>query len=48
MWGDVEYGWTREEVRRVNAPGNSVSETGLRINGGAVKLDKSPEKDAIL
>jgi hypothetical protein len=27
--------------------GNSVRETGERMNGGAVKEDKSPEKDAI-
>lgn len=31
-----------------NIPGNSVSETGDRMNGGAVKDDKSPEKEAIL
>lgn len=31
-----------------NIPGNSVKETGDRMNGGAVKDDKSPEKDAML
>lgn len=30
------------------SPGNSVSETGDKMNGGAVKLDKSPEKLAML
>jgi len=29
-------------------PGNSVSEVGERIKGGAVKEDKSPENEAIL
>jgi hypothetical protein len=29
-------------------PGNSVSETGERIKGGAVRDDKSPENEAIL
>jgi hypothetical protein len=29
-------------------PGNSVSEVGERMNGGAVKEDKSPENEAIL
>jgi hypothetical protein len=29
-------------------PGNSVSETGERIKGGAVIDDKSPEKEARL
>ena len=31
-----------------HVPGNSVSETGERMNGGAVIDDKSPEKEAIL
>ena len=29
-------------------PGNSVREMGERMNGGAVKDERSPEKDAIL
>jgi len=29
-------------------PGNSVSEVGERMKGGAVKEDKSPENEAIL
>lgn len=29
-------------------PGNSVSEMGERMKGGAVKDERSPEKDAIL
>jgi hypothetical protein len=29
-------------------PGNSVNETGERMNGGAVMEDKSPLKEAIL
>lgn len=29
-------------------PGNSVSEIGERMNGGAVKEERSPENDAIL
>jgi hypothetical protein len=40
-------GGTRKKERR-NIPGNSVSEIGDRMNGGAVKDDKSPENDAIL
>jgi len=32
---------------RFHLPGNSVSEVGERMNGGAVKEDKSPENDAI-
>lgn len=31
-----------------SVPGNSVSEMGERMKGGAVNEDKSPEKDAIL
>ena len=31
-----------------HTPGNSVSEMGERMNGGAVKDERSPEKDAIL
>lgn len=31
-----------------NSPGNSVSDTGDRINGGAVMDERSPEKDAML
>lgn len=31
-----------------DVPGNSVRETGERMNGGAVMDDKSPENDAIL
>jgi hypothetical protein len=30
------------------SPGNSVRETGDKIKGGAVMLDRSPEKPAIL
>ena len=30
------------------SPGNSVSEVGERMKGGAVKEDKSPENEAIL
>jgi hypothetical protein len=33
---------------RLGVPGNSVSDTGDRINGGAVIDDRSPENDAIL
>jgi hypothetical protein len=32
----------------VNIPGNSVRETGLRINEGAVRAERSPEKVAML
>lgn len=31
-----------------HAPGNSVSETGERMKGGAVMDERSPEKDAML
>jgi hypothetical protein len=36
------------ETRYKSLHGYSVNETGERINGGAVKLDKSPENEAIL
>lgn len=36
------------ERKGANVPGNSVSETGERINGGAVIEERSPEKEAIL
>jgi len=36
------------ESERKDKPGNSVRETGLRIKGGAVRLGRSPEKEAIL
>jgi len=39
---------TRERNRLFHLPGNSVSEVGERMKGGAVKEDKSPENDAIL
>lgn len=32
----------------MNVPGNSVSDVGERINGGAVREDRSPVKVAIL
>lgn len=32
----------------MNLPGNSVSDVGERINGGAVREDRSPVKVAIL
>ena len=32
----------------VGAPGNSVSEMGERMNGGAVSDERSPETEAIL
>lgn len=32
----------------MGAPGNSVRETGERMKGGAVREERSPEKDAIL
>lgn len=38
---------TRTECRS-DAPGNSVREMGERMNGGAVKDDRSPDQDAIL
>lgn len=38
----------RETKRLSRLPGNSVSEVGERMNGGAVKEDKSPENEAIL
>ena len=37
-----------QETRNQGLQGYSVNETGERINGGAVKLDKSPENEAIL
>jgi hypothetical protein len=33
---------------KINVPGNSVRETGERMNGGAVIDDRSPENVAIL
>ena len=37
-----------ERNNQFHLPGNSVSDVGERMNGGAVKEDKSPENDAIL
>lgn len=37
-----------ERGRMRGVPGNSVSETGERMNGGAVMDDRSPENEAIL
>ena len=37
-----------ERKNRFHLPGNSVSEVGERMNGGAVKEDRSPENAAIL
>lgn len=40
---------TREKERFwIHLPGNSVSDVGERMKGGAVKEDKSPENEAIL
>jgi len=33
---------------RCDIPGNSVNEVGERMKGGAVKEERSPEKDAML
>ena len=41
-------GGNRETKRLSHLPGNSVSEVGERMNGGAVKEDRSPENEAIL
>ena len=37
-----------KEMFFIDSPGNSVSEVGERMKGGAVKEDKSPENEAIL
>jgi hypothetical protein len=37
-----------QELSGQSAPGNSVRETGERMKGGAVREDRSPEKDAML
>lgn len=42
-------GNNNSEIDRLfHLPGNSVSEVGDRMKGGAVKEDKSPENEAIL
>ena len=41
-------GSARTPVGCRHAPGNSVSEMGERMNGGAVRLDRSPETLAML
>jgi hypothetical protein len=37
-----------DEVINLGAPGNSVKETGERMNGGAVREERSPETEAML
>ena len=37
-----------DEVIDLGAPGNSVNETGERMNGGAVREERSPETEAML
>lgn len=39
---------TKAMTEGMNVPGNSVSDVGERINGGAVREDRSPVKVAIL
>lgn len=39
---------TNQSEYSAYTPGNSVSETGERMNGGAVSDDRSPENEAIL
>jgi hypothetical protein len=45
---DYQHRSERTGKFRADRPGNSVREVGDRMNGGAVREERSPENDAIL